>query len=101
MTEPPLADLVDEALRGRVELDPEKVEKGLVRLVLMLIETLRQVIERQAIRRVEAGSVTDDEIERLGLTLLRLEEKMNELKRHFGLDDADLALKLHLPLDDL
>lgn len=101
MNEPPLADLIDEALRGRVELDPEKVEKGLVRLVLMLIETLRQVIERQAIRRVEAGSLTDDEVERLGLTLLRLEEKMEELKRHFGLDDADLALKLHLPLEGL
>ena len=68
----------------------------LVRLVLALVETLRQVVERQAIRRVEAGRLADDEIERLGLALLRLEQRMDELKVHFGLQDEDLSLRLDL-----
>jgi len=68
----------------------------LVRLVLALVETLRQVVERQAIRRVEAGRLADDEIERLGLALLRLEQRMDELKVHFGLQDEDLSLWLEL-----
>ena len=68
----------------------------LVRLVLTLVETLRQLVELQAIRRVEGGHLTDDEIERLGLALLRLEQRMDELKIHFGLQDEDLALRLNL-----
>ena len=67
-----------------------------VRLVLALVETLRQLIERQAIRRVEGGHLADDEVERLGLALLRLEQRMDELKDHFGLQDEDLSLRLDL-----
>ena len=67
-----------------------------MRLVLALVETLRQLVERQAIRRVEGGHLSDDEIERLGLTLARLEQRMEELKVHFGLQDDDLALRLDL-----
>lgn len=92
---------LEDVLGGRIDIDPDKVEQGLVRLVLMLVETVRQVVERQAIRRVEGGSLSEEEIERLGLALMRLEEKMTELREHFGIDEADLALKLRIPLDGL
>ncbi len=87
-------------LPRRVNADPEKVEQGLARLVLALIELLRRLLEKQAIRRLEGGSLSDDEIERLGLAFLRLEAKMQELKQVFGLDDDDLNLHLG-PLGDL
>jgi len=76
--------------------DDETAADDLVRLVLALVETLRQLIERQAIRRVEGGHLADDEVERLGLALLRLEQRMDELKDHFGLQDEDLSLRLDL-----
>ncbi|TCT02273.1 gas vesicle protein K [Aquabacter spiritensis] len=98
---PAVTETLESVLQGRVDIDPERVEQGLVKLVLMVVETLRQVIERQAIRRVEAGALTDEEIERLGLTLLRLEEKMAELRVQFNLSEADLSLKLRLPLGEL
>lgn len=101
MTAPCTDETQENALRGRIDIDPEKVEQGLVKLVLMLVETVRQVVERQAIRRVEGGTLSEEETERLGLALLRLEEKMAELRQHFGLDDADLDLELHLPLSEL
>jgi hypothetical protein len=84
----------------RVTLDPEKVERDLARLVLGLVEVLRQLLERQAVRRVEAGTLSEDEIERLGETLLKLETRMRELKAVFGLGDQDLSLDLG-PLRDL
>jgi hypothetical protein len=87
-------------LRHRIEADPEKVERGLAQLVLTVIELLRQLMERQALRRIEHGSLTDEQIERLGQTLMKLEERMNELKLDFGLDDDDLNLNLG-PLGDL
>ncbi|HQS10364.1 MAG TPA: gas vesicle protein K [Xanthobacteraceae bacterium] len=94
-------ETLDAALRGRIDIDPDRVEQGLVRLVLMLVETVRQVVERQAIRRVEGGTLSEEEIERLGLALLRLEQKMEELRRHFGLEEGDISLKLNIPLDGL
>jgi CRISPR/Cas system-associated endonuclease Cas1 len=78
----------------RLEADPEEVERGLAQLVLALIELLRQLMERQAIRRVEAGTVDDEQIERLGRTFMALEQRMDELKAHFGLSDEDLNLDL-------
>ncbi len=75
-------------------VDPDKTGDDLVRLVLVLVETIRQLVEKQAIRRVDSGTLNDDEIERLGLALLRLEERMTELKEHFGFTDDDLALRL-------
>jgi hypothetical protein len=80
--------------RRRLNADPEQVERGLAQLVLTLIELLRQLMERQAIRRIEGGTLGDDEIERMGQTFMRLEERMEELKTHFGLEDEDLNLDL-------
>ena len=80
--------------RLRIDADPESVEKGLVALVLTLVELLRQLMERQALRRVEQGSLTDDQIERVGSTLMALEARMAELKDHFGLTAEDLNLDL-------
>jgi len=79
---------------NRISTDYETAADDLVRLVLALVETLRQLVERQAIRRVENGRLSDDEVERLGLTLMRLEQRMTELKTHFGLEDDDLTLRL-------
>jgi uncharacterized protein YjiS (DUF1127 family) len=92
--------VLSSGLPSRVNADPETVERGLAQLVLTLIELLRQLMERQALRRMDAGSLTDDEIERLGQTFMRLAERMDELKEHFGLRDEDLNLNLG-PLGDL
>jgi hypothetical protein len=78
----------------RLRSDPETVERDLVKLVLTLVELIRQLMERQALRRAEGGDLTDRQIEDLGLALMRLEEAMTRLKDHFGLDDHDLNLDL-------
>ena len=98
----PPADLdrLAAAFPRRVNADPEQVEKGLVQLVLTLVELLRQLMERQALRRMEDGTLTDEQIERLGDTFMKLERRMEELKEHFGLEDRDLNLNLG-PLGDL
>jgi predicted membrane chloride channel (bestrophin family) len=82
------------ARRFRVDADPESVEKGLVTLVLALVELLRQLMERQALRRVEHGSLTDDQVEKIGSTLMALDARMTELRDHFGLTAEDLNLDL-------
>ena len=87
-------------LPDRIDVDPEGVEQGLAQLVLTLIEFLRQVLERQAVRRMEGGSLSDEEVERVGLALMKLEEKVNELAEHFGLRPSDLNINLG-PLGDL
>jgi hypothetical protein len=74
--------------------DPRSVERGLAALVLTIVELLRQLMERQALRRVAGGTVTDDQAERLGYTLMRLEERMNELLDEFGLEPEDLNIDL-------
>jgi CRISPR/Cas system-associated endonuclease Cas1 len=78
----------------RVTADPEAAEKGLVTLVLTLVELLRQLMERQALRRVDQGGLTDDQVERIGSTLMALEERMTELREHFGLRPEDLNIDL-------
>jgi gas vesicle protein GvpK len=93
-------DRVATAFPRRVDADPERVEQGLAQLVLTLVELLRQLMERQALRRMEQGSLTEDEIERLGETFMKLEQRMDELKRHFELEDSDLNLNLG-PLGNL
>ena len=80
------------ALPERINADPERVEQGLARLVLTVIELLREVLEHQAIRRMDGGTLTDEEIERLGLALLKLNHRMGELKATFGLTDDDLNI---------
>ncbi|HEY2441342.1 MAG TPA: gas vesicle protein K [Solirubrobacteraceae bacterium] len=84
----------------RIAADPENVEKGLIQLVLTIVELLRQLMERQALHRIEGGSLSEEEVERLGRTFLALSERMDELKEEFGLDDKDLNLNLG-PLGDL
>jgi hypothetical protein len=78
----------------RISADPEIVENGLAKLVLSIIELIRRLLEKQALRRMDGGNLTEEEIERLGNALMKLEEKMAELKRVFGLSDEDLNLKL-------
>lgn len=85
---------------GRIELDPDRAEEGLAKLVLTIIELLRELVERQAIKRVENGSLHDDQIEKLGTALMNLEEKMEELKKVFNLSDEDLNIDLG-PLGNL
>ena len=82
------------AIPARISADPEAVENGLAKLVLSIIELVRRLLERQALRRMDGGNLTDEEIERLGAALMRLEEKMDEMKRVFNLTDEDLTLKL-------
>ena len=91
--ERPLREIGDVFPR-RVSADPETVERGLAQLVLTLVELLRQLMERQALRRMDEGTLDDDEIERLGQTFMKLAERMDELKAEFGLEDDDLNLNL-------
>ena len=78
----------------RISADPEIVENGLAKLVLSIIELVRRLLEKQALRRMDGGNLTEEEIERLGNALMKLEEKMGELKRTFGLNDDDLNMNL-------
>ena len=82
------------SLPERLEIDPDSAGRDLGRLVLTIVELVRQLMERQAIRRVEVGDISDDTLERLGLGLMRLEEAMTELRQHFGLRPEDLNLDL-------
>jgi hypothetical protein len=82
------------ALPDRINADPERVEQGLARLVLTVIEVVRKVLEHQAVRRMDGGGLTAEEVERLGLTLLKLDERMQQLKGAFGLTDEDLQIDL-------
>jgi hypothetical protein len=79
---------------ARLSLDPQQTRKGICQLVLALVELIRRLLEKQALRRMESGTLSDAEIERLGLSLLALEEQMQWLKNEFGLTDEDLNLDL-------
>jgi regulator of sirC expression with transglutaminase-like and TPR domain len=94
-----------EALRAELErrtaaeaprwnADPEEVRRSVARLVLTLVEFIRRLMERQAIRRMEADTLTPEEVEAVGLALMRLEETVHDMARHFGLDPAELNLDL-------
>ena len=87
-------ETVAEGLPPRLNTDPENVENGLAKLVLTLIEVLRKVLEHQAVRRMEGGHLSDAEIEKLGVALLRLNDRMQEMKGIFGLTDDDLQIDL-------
>ncbi len=91
---------LDDALSRRVNADPEKLEKGLAQLVLTIVELLRQLMERQALHRIEGGTLSEEEIERMGQTFMALAQRMDELKEEFGLDQKDLNLDLG-PLGNL
>ncbi len=87
-------------LPDRINVDPEGLEQGLAQLVLTLVEFIRQLLERQAVRRMEGGSLTDEEVERVGLALMKLEEKVHQLAEQFGMEPSDLNINLG-PLGDL
>jgi hypothetical protein len=82
------------ALPRRIDASPDDIEAGLARLVLTLVEFLRQVLEHQAVRRMEGGALSDDEVERVGLALMRLEERLGEIRTAFGLEADDLNIDL-------
>ena len=85
---------IAQAIPDRINATPERVEHGLARLVLALIEVIRKVLEHQAVRRMDGGQLSDAEIERLGLALSRLSEKMDEMKAVFGVSDDELEIDL-------
>ena len=82
------------ALTRRVNADPDSVERGLAQLVLTVVELLRQLMERQALRRIDAGGLSEEQVERLGQTFMELERRMDELTEQFGLTSDDLNLDL-------
>lgn len=84
----------------KINIDPKNVEKGFAKLVLTIVELIRKLLEKQAIKRVEGGSLSDEEIEQVGETLMKLESKMQELKEIFGFKDEELNINLG-PLGDL
>ncbi|MCX6306097.1 MAG: gas vesicle protein K [Bacteroidetes bacterium] len=86
--------------KSKLKLTPDNADSGLAKLVLTLVELIRKLVEKQAMRRVDGGTLTDTEIERLGETLMKLELKMEEMKKHFNLTDRDLNINLG-PLGDL
>ncbi len=79
---------------ARLDLDPDSVKNGLGQLVLTLVRLLHEVLERQALRRIDAGVLTVDQIEQLGLTLMRQAEEIDRLRKAFGLGEDDLNLDL-------
>ena len=81
-------------LPERINADPERVEQGLARLVLTVIELLREVLEHQAVRRMDGGTLSEEQVEQLGLALLKLNHRMDERKGIFGLTDEDLNIDL-------
>jgi hypothetical protein len=82
------------ALDRRIDADPESVERGLAQLVLTIVELLRQLMERQALRRIDGGSLSEEQVERLGRTFMELDRRMEELREQFGLTEEDLNLDL-------
>jgi hypothetical protein len=91
---------LDDALSRRVNADPERLERGLAQLVLTVVELLRQLMERQALRRIDGGGLSEEEVERLGRTFMELDKRMEQLRTEFGLDAEDLNLNLG-PLGNL
>jgi gas vesicle protein GvpK len=79
---------------ARIDLSPDNVEQGLAKLVLTLIEFLRQLLERQAIRRMEGGTLRDQEVEEMGEALMKLENKIREMAEQFGLSPEELNIEL-------
>ncbi|HEX7240323.1 MAG TPA: gas vesicle protein K [Longimicrobiaceae bacterium] len=92
----PAAELAELASRlpTRIDVDPETVQQDLAKLVLTVVELLRRVVEHQAVRRMEDGDLSDEQVERMGTALLLLEEKMEEIRGVFGLAGEDLNVDL-------
>jgi hypothetical protein len=78
----------------RINIDPDKAKNGLGQLVLTLVRLLHELLERQAIRRIDSGSLSNDQIERLGVTLMKQSQELERLRMEFGLEEEDLNLDL-------
>ncbi len=92
---PPITQrLVAQGTPRKLEIDGDRVRNGLAQLVLTLVKLLHELLERQAIRRMDSGSLSDEEIERLGMTLMRQAEELENLREVFGLKDDDLNFNL-------
>ncbi|MGQ9804458.1 MAG: gas vesicle protein K [Chlorobiales bacterium] len=87
-------------LPKRINISPENAEQGLAQLVLTLIELLKQLMEKQALRRMDSGSLTDEEIERIGETMMKLDARIDDLCTSFNIDRKDLNIDLG-PIGDL
>ena len=85
---------IPDLIPDKINANPDNVEKGLAKLVLTVIDLIRQLMERQGMKRIDGGTLNDEEIERLGETFMKLEEKMEELKIVFGLKDEELNIDL-------
>lgn len=85
---------IPDVINHRFDADPESVRDGLAQLVLTIVELLRQLMERQALRRIDGGSLSPEQVERLGHTFMELDRAMEELRDHFGLEAEDLNLDL-------
>jgi hypothetical protein len=77
---------------ARIELEPGKIERGLLKLVLALVELVRQLMEKQAMRRIDAGTLTTEEIDRLGCSLMEVESTVRRLQLQFGIEDLNIDL---------
>ena len=80
--------------RTRLDLDPDRLKNGLGQLVLTVIKLLHELLERQALRRIDAGSLSEEQIERLGFTMMRQAKEIDRLRKEFGLEEQDLDLDL-------
>ncbi|MDI7268010.1 MAG: gas vesicle protein K [Myxococcota bacterium] len=89
---PPPSGRPAAAKSPRLNLDPEKVQRDFARLVLVIVELVRRLLEKQALRRIEGGSLSTEQVERLGTTLMRLDAEVKDLQAHFGIRDLDLDL---------
>jgi hypothetical protein len=85
---------LENTLTQHVNADPESVERGLAQLVLTIVELLRQIMERQALRRIDGGTLSEEQVERLGRTFMELDRRLEELREEFGLTEEDLNLDL-------
>lgn len=95
-----MMDFVEQSSVGRVNTNKENADQGLAKLVLTLVELLRRVMEHEALRRIDGGTLTEGEIEEMGETFLKLDNKMAEMREIFGLKEEDLNLDLG-PLGNL
>lgn len=83
-----------EKARGRIQIEPDTVERDLMKLVLTIVELLRQLMERQALRRFDTGDLSEEQEDRIGLTLMLLEDRMEELRERYDLKPEDLNIDL-------
>ncbi len=93
-TAPEPAAREPQVVAPKIKLNPENVRNGLAQLVLTVVELIRELLERQALRLIEAGMLAEEEIERMGQTFCKLSDEIGRLKEYFGLSDEDLNINL-------